>query len=238
MKLIEKLLRKIILFPIFALLGIPDGGAGDGVGDNEGDDKGDGGKGNPNGDEGNQNPDSGDKLPKTMKELQSLMKQEKNSGRQSAMKELLKELGVEDVKNVKEGWAKYKEYLDSQKTNEQKLTDSLKDATGKLTASEQRAQFAERQLALIKLGCKADCVEDAAALAGLKVNDKVDFDTAAKELKEKHPSFFGEEDGLKDNGTGGLKKNGKSVFTTNGLGERLAASKAAAFSNKNPYFKD
>lgn len=173
----------------------------------------------------------------TQAEVSAMMAKEKNQGRLA----VLKELGVEDAKTAKEGLSKYKEYLDSQKTDLEKAQgETAAEKTARL-AAEQKAQLLENSLAAIKLGVKPDCVEDVMALATAKVSDTKSFADVMAELKTKYPSFFGEDasgsGGEANKGTGGNVGSKKSAGTASGLGARLGAQ-AKTGEQKSSYFNN
>jgi len=85
--------------------------------------------------------------------------------RASATEKLLKELGVTDAKSAKEGLAKFKEMQDAQRTEAEKLTESLKETQARITESETRAAMAEAKLAAISSGVPADKADKVVKLA-------------------------------------------------------------------------
>ena len=88
----------------------------------------------------------------TQEEVNALNAKTKLSERQA----LLKELGVEDTKDVKAALKKLKEQEDAKKTEAEKLQEAIKAEQTKATTAEQRATIAEAQLEAIKLGVQAD----------------------------------------------------------------------------------
>lgn len=119
---------------------------------------------------------------------------------------LLKQLGIEDFDSAKDGLAKFREWQESQKTEQEKQAELLKNLeTEKGTLSEENS-FLKAQLSAVKAGVKADSVEDVVTLAKNLVNDDVDMDTAIKSVLEKYPHF-----GQEQQGPGGKEK---PTFTT------------------------
>lgn len=226
---LKKLWRTILFAPVLPILGADggaagssDGGTGDGAGD---------GKGENN---GSNNQGGNSEKTFTQAEVNALMAKEKKQGRSAA----LKALGFEDEKGAKETLEALRKLEESQKTDSQKKEDDLKNATAKAQTAESRAQAAERKLEAIKGGVKPEFVEEVTALALLKVSDDVDFETALKAVKEKMPTFFGEEDGG-DNGTG--SSQGHQRKNQNSEVGSFGASLAKTQNNKptsNPYFSN
>lgn len=165
----------------------------------------------------------------TQEEVNAIMAKEKNQGKLS----ILKELGVDDAKSAKEALAKYKEYLDSQKTEAEKLADTLKSEQAAKSAAEQKAQQLERKFDVIAAGAPADKADDIVILATAKVTEAKDFKTALEEVKTAYPLLFE----ASSNGTGsnaGSRKTGGSNKGT--LGSRLAENAAKNQSKSTNYF--
>lgn len=165
----------------------------------------------------------------TQEEVNAMMAKEKNQGKLS----ILKELGVDDAKSAKEALAKYKEYLDSQKTEAERLADTLKGEQEAKTAAELKAQQLERKFDAIEAGVPADKAEDIVILAAAKVTETKDFKTALEEVKTAYPQLFE----ASSNGTGsnaGSRKTGGSNKGT--LGSRLAENAAKNQSKSTNYF--
>src|SRR5690606_21548838 len=102
---------------------------------------------------------------------------------------LLKELGIDDFENAKEGLQKFREWQESQKTEQEKLQETLqKLQTDNETLANENANL-KAQLAAVKQGVKADSLEDVIALAERLVNDETTIDDAIKQVIEKYPHF-------------------------------------------------
>jgi len=117
-----------------------------------------------------------------------------------ATEKLLRQLGIEDFENAKEGLKKFKEWQDSQKTEAQKQAErleSLEKEKGSLV--EQNATL-KAQLSALKAGVKAESVEDVVVLAKNLVTDEVDMDQAIQKVLEKYPHFKAQQDAQEDNG--------------------------------------
>lgn len=106
-----------------------------------------------------------------------------------AQEKLLKELGIDDFENAKEGLQKFREWQESQKTEQEKLQETLQklQADNETLAGENANLKA--QLAAVKQGVKAESVEDVIALAERLVNDETTIDDAIKQVIEKYPHF-------------------------------------------------
>lgn len=210
----------------------------DTLNDGAGNEVGNGGNPNPEGGAGGQGTGGKPGTTFTQEDVNRLLKKE----RESAQKNLLKELGVEDAKSAKEGLAEYKKILDKDKTDAQKAQDDLAAETKAKTDAEKRALLAEAKVEVLSAGCKPEYLEDVITLALRKVSDDKDLATVVKEMKEepKYSAFFGESDsGSGDKGTGGgagfKRKEGSDK--KGGLGSRLGAQ-VANNTAKNPYFNN
>jgi len=109
----------------------------------------------------------------TQEEVNALNAKTKQSERQA----LLKELGVEDTKDIKAALKKLKDQEDAQKTETQKLQDAIDAEKGKATTAETRATMAEARFEAVKLGVPADKADKLVKLAmtyeGETVTDKI-----------------------------------------------------------------
>lgn len=110
-----------------------------------------------------------------------------------AQEKLLKQLGVEDFKSAKEGLAKFKEWQESQKTEAEKMADSLKDYETKYNTVSSENESLKAQISAMKLGVNADSVPDVVALAKNYVSDEVDMNAAMQMVVEKYPHFKGQQ---------------------------------------------
>src|SRR5690625_2744583 len=131
-----------------------------------------------------------------------------------AQEKLLKELGIDDFDNAKEGLQKFREWQESQKTEQEKQQEKLQELqTNNETLANENANL-KAQLAAVKQGVKADSVEDVIALAERLVNDETTIDDAIKQVIEKYPQFAQDEEEQKPNFTQGnhSKSGGESGF--------------------------
>ena len=211
---------------------------GEGGASGTGNEDGKGGNPNPEGGAGGQGTGGKPGTTFTQEDVNRLLKKE----RESAQKNLLKELGVEDAKSAKEGLAEYKKILDKDKTDSQKAQEDLAAETKAKTEAEKRALLAEAKVEVLSAGCKPEYLDDVITLAMTKVSEDKDLAAVVKEMKEdsKYSTFFGEGgSGSGDKGTGGgsgFKRKG-DPDKKGSLGARLGAQTAKSTS-KNPYFEN
>ncbi|MCY8867395.1 hypothetical protein MOE08_20305 [Bacillus spizizenii] len=112
----------------------------------------------------------------------------------AAKENLLKQLGVEDFKNAKEGLAKFKEWQDSQKTEAEKQAERLQEFETQTQTLSSENESLKAQISAMKLGVNADSVPDVVALAKNYVSDEVDLDAAMQMVVEKYPHFKGQQE--------------------------------------------
>ena len=196
----------------------------------EGDDDGTGAEGTGSGDEGNQ--DLGGEGTKTgetftQEQVNAIAAREKAQGRNAMMKLF----GVKDEKAAKEQAEAFKKWQESQKDNEQKL----KDAKASASEAEKRALAAEAKCACMSAGVQKESIDDALAIASLKVTDDKDLNAVLEEMKKepRYKGFFGTATGSSGTGTpdghGGTGKGG----TGDNIGARLGKSQSAAPKKSN-----
>lgn len=111
-----------------------------------------------------------------------------------ATEKVLKELGIEDFENAKDGLAKFKKWQDEQKTDAEKQQETLgnleKDKQT-LTSENGSLKF---QISAMKQGVIPDSVEDVVALAERLVSDETTIDEAIKQVVDKYPHFAKKEE--------------------------------------------
>lgn len=212
----------------------------------EGGEGGEGGNGGDNNDnnqnqnqDGNQSQNSGGEGEKTFTqaEMTATATREKKEGKNS----ILKMFGITDEKKAKEEAAAYKAWKDSQKTDEQKNQEAQQQLETDKNDAITRATNAENKLAAVMAGVNKDSIDDALAIALLKVTDDKSLDDVLGEMKEqaKYKGFFEEgssKDG--DNGTGngvGHRGNNSNNDSQN-IGKRLAEKNLAGHGKKSNYF--
>lgn len=173
----------------------------------------------------------------TQEEVSRMMAKEKREGKLS----VLKELGVEDVKNAKEGLKKYQEYLDSQKTEAEKAQAEVQRLAEEKAELERKAQLADIQVSALKNGIKADFLDDAIILAQNKKTDAMTYDDIFNELKQSYPNFAGTVQTPTPKGTGDLPKPTATQHQSaaDDYGKRLAEARLAQrTANTGSYFKE
>lgn len=169
-------------------------------------------------------------------ELNRLLANEKKQGRSA----ILKELGFADAATAKKALEDLKTYQDSQKTLEQKYADLQKEA--EVLKSAQSAELAAMTIKLdaVKMGVNPDALDDFAAIAMGKMDDKNDLQAVVKEM-QKNPIYSGffSSAATPEKGTGGSPSagGGKATPPNENIGERLAKARAVSNQKSNPYFK-
>lgn len=114
--------------------------------------------------------------------------------KKKATERLLKELGIDDFENAKEGLQKFREWQESQKTEQEKQQELLKTLQTDNQEKDKTISNLQAQVAALKNDVKADSVEDVIALAERLVNDDVTIDDAIKQIIEKYPQFKQQEE--------------------------------------------
>ncbi len=173
----------------------------------------------------------------TQEEVNRMMAKEKREGKLS----VLKELGVEDVKNAKEGLKKYQEYLDAQKTEAQRAQEEVQRLAEEKAELEKKALMADIQVSALKSGIKADFLDDAIILAQSKKTDNTTYEDIFNELKQTYPNFAGTATTPAPKGTGNMPKPtaGQQQATADDYGKRLAEARLAQrTANTGNYFKE
>lgn len=106
---------------------------------------------------------------------------------------IIKQLGVEDFKTAKEGIEKFREWQESQKTEQERQQEqfnALKQNYESVLAEKEKLVA---QVSAMKAGVRADSVEDVVVLANALVNDEVTIDEAIKQVTEKYPHFLAQQ---------------------------------------------
>ena len=149
----------------FASSGDQDREEGDDQNDNEDDDC--------DGDDHDDDSDEGDKDSKdnekkfTQAEMTATAAKEKKQGRAAAFREM----GFKSEKEAKAQLEAFRKYQESQLTPEQKTAAQIQQANDDKSEAEKRAEAAENKLAAIQAGVKKDAVDDAVAIAMMKVEE-------------------------------------------------------------------
>ena len=106
-----------------------------------------------------------------------------------AQEKLLKQLGIEDFKTAKDGLEKFREWQESQKTEAEKQQERLQKLEQDHSSTLSENESLKAQLSALKVGVKAESVEDVVVLAKNLVSDDVDMDEAINQVVEKYPHF-------------------------------------------------
>ena len=205
----------------FASSGDQDRDEGDDQNDNEDDDS--------DGDDHDDDSDEGDKDSKnnekkfTQAEMTATAAKEKKQGRAAAFREM----GFKSEKEAKAQLEAFRKYQESQLTPEQKTAAQIKQANDDKSDAEKRAEAAENKLAAIQAGVKKDAVDDAVAIAMMKVEDGKSLEDVLGEMKTQ-PRYKGFFDGSDDEddkggkgGTGTSVRHKSSKKDEDGIGKRL-----------------
>lgn len=105
-----------------------------------------------------------------------------------AQEKIFKELGL-DFENAKEGMKAFKDWSESQKTEQQKQADRLKDLEKNYSSASEENTSLKAQLSALKANVKAESVEDVVTLAKTMVSEDLDIDGAIAKVVEKYPHF-------------------------------------------------
>lgn len=205
----------------------PDGGQG-GAEDTSGSGTDQGGSGSS---EGDQTHDSGTKT-FTQDEVNTIGAREKSQGKNS----ILKIFGCADEKTAKAEAEEFKKWKESQKTEEEKKSEEKKKLEDSASESEKRAIAAENKLTALTAGVSSDSIDDALAIALLKVTEEKTLDKVFEEMKKepRYSGFFGK--GSSARGTGSSADHNRGGQGTDNIGKRLAENKVKSTSVKSSFF--
>ena len=202
----------------------------DSDGDDHDDDSGEGDKGNK---------DNEKKF--TQAEMTATAAKEKKQGRAAAFREM----GFKSEKEAKAQLEAFRKYQESQLTPEQKTAAQIQQANDDKSDAEKRAEAAENKLAAIQAGVKKDAVDDAVAIAMMKVEDGKSLEDVLGEMKTQ-PRYKGFFDGSDDeddkggkSGTGTSVRHKSSKKDEDGIGKRLGQAQANvnAVAKKSSFFR-
>lgn len=167
----------------------------------------------------------------TQKQLNDMMAREKRQGKNS----VLKEFGFKNEKDAKVSFKKYQEWLESQKTDEEKSKEETLKLAETIKEAEERARLAEIKSECVVAGASKENLDDLKLLVNARLGDGDDIASAVSEIKTKYPSLFGgnvtnEDDSSKKgkSGTGSSLKglgSKKPKDKEENLGARLAAQR-------------
>ena len=223
----------------FASSGDQDRDEDDDQNDNEDDDS--------DGDDHDDDSDEGDKGNKdnekkfTQAEMTATAAKEKKQGRAAAFREM----GFKSEKEAKAQLEAFRKYQESQLTPEQKTAAQIKQANDDKSDAEKRAEAAENKLAAIQAGVKKDAVDDAVAIAMMKIEDGKSLEDVLGEMKTQ-PRYKGFFDGSDDDddkggkgGTGTSVRHKSSKKDEDGIGKRLGQAQANGndMAKKSSFFR-
>lgn len=181
------------------------------------------------GDDHDDDLDEGDKGSKdnekkfTQADMTATAAKEKKQGRAAAFREM----GFKSEKEAKAQLDAFRKYQESQLTPEQKTAAQIQQANDDKSDAEKRAEAAENKLAAIQAGVKKDAVDDAVAIAMMKVEDGKSLEDVLGEMKTqpRYKGFFDGSDEEDDKGgkggTGTSVRHKSSKKDEDGIGKRL-----------------
>ena len=177
----------------------------------------------------------------TQAEMTATAAKEKKQGRAAAFREM----GFKSEKEAKAQLEAFRKYQESQLTPEQKTAAQIQQANDDKSEAEKRAEAAENKLAAIQAGVKKDAVDDAVAIAMMKVEEGKSLEDVLGEMKTQ-PRYKGFFDGSDDDddkggkgGTGTSVRHKSSKKDEDGIGKRLGQAQANgnATSKKSSFFR-
>ena len=102
----------------------------------------------------------------------------------------------------KEELEAFKQWQESQKTEEEKKNEALTNAEKARVAAEERALLAETKVTCLSKGVASTSVDDVVILAKSMLNDDLTMEQAIDKVLEKYPSFKGEQQKQEQNKNG------------------------------------
>lgn len=122
----------------------------------------------------------------SQEEVNGMLAREKAQGRAA----LLKELGFENIDDLKDIVSKHNEQIQKQMTPEQKLDQQNRQLTADLMKEKVSRQAAEFKVAAMKAGVNPELVDDFVILAMAKKTDDKTFDAVVAEMKVSNAFYF------------------------------------------------
>lgn len=177
----------------------------------------------------------------TQADMTATAAKEKKQGRAAAFREM----GFKSEKEAKAQLEAFRKYQESQLTPEQKTAAQIQQANDDKSDAEKRAEAAENKLAAIQAGVKKDAVDDAVAIAMMKVEDGKSLEDVLGEMKTQ-PRYKGFFDGSEDDddkggkgGTGTSVRHKSSKKDEEGIGKRLGQAQVNgnATAKKSSFFR-
>lgn len=121
----------------------------------------------------------------TQEDVKNIASREKKA----AQEKLLKDLGVENFDNAKDGLAKFREWQEAQKTDQEKKDEAITNLTGQNETYKSENETLKAQIEALKLGVHSESIEDVILLAKKNVSEEVTIAEAIKGVMEKYPQF-------------------------------------------------
>ena len=106
---------------------------------------------------------------------------------------IIKQLGVEDFDTAKEGMEKFREWQESQKTEQERQQEQFNKLKQNYESVQAEKEKLVAQVSAMKAGVHADSVEDVVVLANALVSDDVTIDEAIKRVTTKYPHFLAQQ---------------------------------------------
>lgn len=177
----------------------------------------------------------------TQADMTATAAKEKKQGRAAAFREM----GFKSEKEAKAQLEAFRKYQESQLTPEQKTAAQIQQANDDKSDAEKRAEAAENKLAAIQAGVKKDAVDDAVAIAMMKLEDGKSLEDVLGEMKTqpRYKGFFDgsdeEDDKSGKGGTGTSVRHKSSKKDEDGIGKRLGQAQANgnAATKKSSFFR-
>lgn len=170
----------------------------------------------------------------TQEQVNKMMANEKDEGRRS----VLKELGIEDSKQLANAVKVYKAIKESERTEDDKKNDIVTEN------AELRRKLLETELKAeaLEFGVQKQYADDVKLLVISKLNEDNDVKTVLSELKKKYPVMFteSEENNQSERRNIGTGSNPSDIRKANenkgDIGRRLA-NENRRMTNKSSFFK-
>lgn len=160
----------------------------------------------------------------TQSQVTAMLTREKKEGRRS----MLRTLGFKSEAEAKSTLGLLQQLVNGKGSDGKGKASEPEDDTDDTATREalDRAEAAENKLACIAAGVSKDSIDDALAIAKLKVTDKKDLETVLVEMSKeaKYASFFGDEQGSKGTGSDPGHLKDKDSKKAGSYGAKLAAN--------------
>ena len=210
--------------------------AGDGDGDGDQSDvqqQNNGGDGAGAGDQSQQKDQNSGSKTFTQEDVNAIGAREKNQGKNS----ILKLFGCADEKSAKAEAEAFKKWKESNQTEEEKRKQTEELLKNSAFESEKRALADENKLTALAAGISSDSLDDALAIAQLKVTEEKSLEKVLEEMKkeQRYSGFF--KSSSQSTGSSASHSGGNSGGKQN-IGERLAKSVIASSPSKSSFFKN